>query len=77
MVIRSQEAVTVVTSSPVCLYLDDIRNLDRVGVALKAYAITPESASRSMKIVPRRICPDEFRYVSRSHGSRARGSTTE
>lgn len=38
------------------------------------YATTPASASRSIKIVPNRMCPDELIYESRSHGSLASGS---
>jgi hypothetical protein len=67
---RSQLAVTVVTSSPVCLYL--LEHLDQVRYSaqlLNAYAMMPERASRSMKMVPSRMCPEEFRYVSSSHGS--------
>jgi hypothetical protein len=33
------------------------------------YATTPDRASRSMSSVPKRMCPEELRYVSRSHGS--------
>lgn len=38
------------------------------------YATTPDRASRSINSVPKRMCPDELRYVSSSHGSWASGS---
>jgi hypothetical protein len=77
MVMRSQLAVTVVTSSPVCLSVCILRPIGFLCRYWGLHAMIPESASRSMKIVPRRMCPEELRYVSRSHGSRAKGSTTE
>lgn len=38
------------------------------------YETTPAKASRSMKMVPSLMCPEEFIYESKSQGSRANGN---